>query len=142
MTLITKNTKYFEFYYFSPFKKIGPVDQYCDYVIKTFSKCPKINYQNRHVCISNKNHVLISRRIGNYNGSDHMHTHVILNLTEYKLRISKTIGRIAAKDSCLDYIIYKKQKYIFTCIHAVKRMKIFASLISCIVLHKKHSLDC
>lgn len=71
-----------------------------------------------------------------------MHTRVILNPTEYKLRISKTIGRIAAKDSCLDYIIYKKQKYIFTFIHAVKRMKIFASLISYIVLHKKHSLDC
>ena len=62
MTLITTNTKYFEIYYL---KKIRSIDQYCDYVIKIFSVSK--NYQNIRVCISNKNYVLISRRIGNYN---------------------------------------------------------------------------
>lgn len=72
-----------------------------------------------------------------------MHTRVILNPIEYKLRISKTMGGITAKDSCLDYIIYKKRKYIFIFIHAVKCMneniRIF-NFVYC-ATQKRHSLD-
>ena len=59
------NTYKYKIFWNLLFEKIRSVDQYYDYVIKIFSVSK--NYQNIRVCISNKNYVLISRRIGNYN---------------------------------------------------------------------------